>query len=180
MKLMKVRKRIVYTSVVFALLFAFVFPVSAAEKDSGVPSLSYIEEVFEDGSYLLNNAIYNSNISYFQVTIMETSSDAVRRATNTKTGSKVYNYVDSNHKSLWTITVKGSFTYNGSTSKCTNSSVSVKSYVSNWTVSGAKAWKSGSTAYASAQGKMKNVLGQTTKTVNKQVSLTCSPSGKLS
>ncbi len=167
MKLMKVRKRIVYTSVVFALLFAFVFPVSAAEKDSGVPSLSYIEEVFEDGSY-------------FQVTIMETSSDAVRRATNTKTGSKVYNYVDSNHKSLWTITVKGSFTYNGSTSKCTNSSVSVKSYVSNWTVSGAKAWKSGSTAYASAQGKMKNVLGQTTKTVNKQVSLTCSPSGKLS
>ena len=51
MKLMKVRKRIVYTSVVFALLFAFVFPVSAAEKDSGVPSLSYIEEVFEDGSY---------------------------------------------------------------------------------------------------------------------------------
>lgn len=167
MKLMKVRKRIVYTSVVFALLFAFVFPVSAAEKDSGVPSLSYIEEVFEDGSY-------------FQVTIMETSSDAVRRATNTKTGSKVYNYVDSNHKSLWTITVKGSFTYNGSTSKCTNSSVSVKSYVSNWTVSGAKAWKSGSTAYASAQGKMKNILGQTTKTVNKQVSLTCSPSGKLS
>lgn len=164
---MKVRKRIVYTSVVFALLFAFVFPVSAAEKDSGVPSLSYIEEVFEDGSY-------------FQVTIMETSSDAVRRATNTKTGSKVYNYVDSNHKSLWTITVKGSFTYNGSTSKCTNSSVSVKSYVSNWTVSGAKAWKSGSTAYASAQGKMKNVLGQTTRTVNKQVSLTCSPSGKLS
>lgn len=111
---------------------------------------------------------------------METSSDAVRRATNTKTGSKVYNYVDSNHKSMWTITVKGSFTYNGSTSKCTNSSVSVKSYVSNWTVSGAKAWKSGSTAYASAQGKMKNVLGQTTKTVNKQVSLTCSPSGKLS
>ena len=167
MKLMKVRKRIVYTSVVFALLFAFVFPVSAAEKDSGEPSLSYIEEVFEDGSY-------------FQVTIMETSSDAVRRATNTKTGSKVYNYVDSNHKSLWTITVKGSFTYNGSTSKCTNISVSVKSYVSNWTVSGAKAWKSGSTAYASAQGKMKNVLGQTTKTVNKQVSLTCSPSGKLS
>ena len=167
MKLMKVRKRIVYTSVVFALLFAFVFPVSAAEKDSGVPSLSYIEEVFEDGSY-------------FQVTIMETSSYAVRRATNTKTGSKVYNYVDSNHKSLWTITVKGSFTYNGSTSKCTNSSVSVKSYVSNWTVSGAKAWKSGSTAYASAQGKMKNVLGQTTRTVNKQVSLTCSPSGKLS
>ena len=167
MKLMKVRKRIVYTSVVFALLFAFVFPVSAAEKDSGVPSLSYIEEVFEDGSY-------------FQVTIMETSSDAVSRATNTKTGSKVYNYVDSNHKSLWTITVKGSFTYNGSTSKCTNSSVSVKSYVSNWTVSGAKAWKSGSTAYASAQGKMKNVLGQTTRTVNKQVSLTCSPSGKLS
>lgn len=167
MKLMKVRKRIVYTSVVFALLFAFVFPVSAAEKDSGEPSLSYIEEVFEDGSY-------------FQVTIMETSSDAVRRATNTKTGSKVYNYVDSNHKSLWTITVKGSFTYNGSTSKCTNSSVSVKSYVSNWTVSGAKAWKSGSTAYASAQGKMKNVLGQTTRTVNKQVSLTCSPSGKLS
>lgn len=156
-----------YTSVVFALLFAFVFPVSAAEKDSGVPSLSYIEEVFEDGSY-------------FQVTIMETSSDAVRRATNTKTGSKEYNYVDSNHKSLWTITVKGSFTYNGSTSKCTNSSVSVKSYVSNWTVSGAKAWKSGSTAYASAQGKMKNVLGQTTRTVNKQVSLTCSPSGKLS
>ena len=167
MKLMKVRKRIVYTSVVFALLFAFVFPVSAAEKDSGVPSLSYIEEVFEDGSY-------------FQVTIMEISADAVRRATNTKTGSKVYNYVDSNHKSLWTITVKGSFTYNGSTSKCTNSSVSVKSYVSNWTVSGAKAWKSGPTAYASAQGKMKNVLGQTTKTVNKQVSLTCSPSGKLS
>ena len=167
MKLMKVRKRIVYTSVVFALLFAFVFPVSAAEKDSGVPSLSYIEEVFEDGSY-------------FQVTIMEISSDAVRRATNTKTGSKVYNYVDSNHKSLWTITVKGSFTNNDSTSKCTNSSVSVKSYVSNWTVSGAKAWKSGSTAYASAQGKMKNVLGQTTRTVNKQVSLTCSPSGKLS
>ena len=167
MKLMKVRKRIVYASIVFALLFAFAFPVLAAEKDSGVLSLSYIEEVFEDGSY-------------FQVTIMETSSDAVSRATNTKTGSKVYNYVDSNHKSLWTITVKGTFTYNGSTSKCTNSSVSVKSYVSNWTVSGAKAWKSGSTAYASAQGKMKNALGQTTKTVNKQVSLTCSPSGKLS
>ena len=47
MKLMRVRKRIVYTSVVFALLFAFVFPVSGAEKDSGVPSLSYIAEVLK-------------------------------------------------------------------------------------------------------------------------------------
>lgn len=154
-------------SVLMVLVCLFAFSITAfAENPISLQSQTYIEETFEDGSY-------------FVITITE--HDMVNtRSTITKSAQKTGKHMDKNGNVLWTITVKGSFTYNGSTSKCTNSSVSVKSYVSNWTVSGAKAWKSGSTAYASAQGKMKNVLGQTTRTVNKQVSLTCSPSGKLS
>lgn len=63
---------------------------------------TYIEERFEDGSYI-------------EITIDYGISNA--RATTTK--SKTATYKGADGTALWSVTVKGTFNYNGSSSTCT-------------------------------------------------------------
>lgn len=97
----------------------------------------------------------------------------------TRTSSKMVYYQNSSGETMWYVGVVATFTYNGSTSKCTAASVSAGSNVSNWKVSNKKCSYSGNKATASATGK-KYLLGIVTQTVNKSVALTCSKTGALS
>ena len=134
--------------------------VSAQTTPDCSYAASYIEEVYPDGSY-------------WEVTIEEHAVPSVRAA-QSKSGT------NKNGKVLWSVTVSGTFTYNGISASCTKSSVSILDASINWTVSDQSAWRSGATAYASAIGHEKNSLGQEMRTLYRQVSLTCSPEGKLS
>lgn len=117
---------------------------------------------FEDGSF---------------ATIEFTSSNA--RASGSKTGSKSYNYYNSNSERQWKATLTGSFTYTGSSATCTSSDINVTIYNSDWYVVSQNAGKSGNTARGSATVGLK-ALGVTIEKKSASLSLSCDANGNLS
>lgn len=79
---------------------------------------------FSDGSYIKSVLIDDS-----------TDCSSLARKTSTKTGRRVYSYESSSGKLLWTITITGTFSYTGSSSKCTKSEISTTCPASNWKLS---------------------------------------------
>ncbi len=121
-------------------------------------------EYFEDGSYCIT--IIGEGIS-------------TRASSNTVTKPKTANYYDSNGNLQWSVTITGTFNYNGSSASCTNASVSYRIYNDNWKVTESKASRSGATAKGEFTVK-KYLLGVPIKTINKTVTLTCSKDGTFS
>lgn len=121
---------------------------------------------YDDGSYMLEYIIDESN-------------SGITRSSSTTTKSKIASYYSSSNVELWYVKVTGTFTYDGTSSKCTNSSVSATSYDKNWQISNRSASKSGSSATAKATGKLCQ-NGIVRKTINKSVTLTCSAKGTFS
>ena len=77
---------------------------------------------------------------------------------------------------MWSVSVTGTFSYNGSSCTCTNATVSTTKQSSSWSLSNKKASKSRNKAIASVTGKKISAGTSVTRTVT----LTCSPTGKLS
>lgn len=119
--------------------------------------------------------IYLDNGDSIEITITE---GPTTRASGTKTGSKTANY-RSGGKIMWSVKVKGTFTYTGSSAKCIASSVSTTCPGSAWKIDSKSSSEKGNKAIATATAKQyQNGFCRYTKTVS--VSLECSPSGKLS
>lgn len=123
--------------------------------------------------------------SYF-ITIIETVSDSSSLAstTNTResstvTKSKTSIYYGNNGDKLWSIKVTGSFTYGNGSAKCNSVTPTGTSFVDDWKVSNISGSKSGASATASATGKQ-YYNNTVINTVNKSVTLTCSPAGIFS
>lgn len=117
---------------------------------------------FDDGSYIL-----------ISVVSLET------RATSTRTGSKTYKHINALGAELWNATLTGTFTYDGTTSICTNSSVSVNIVNSAWYIVSSESGKIGN----SATGELtmgRKTLGITTTKETINMSLTCDANGNLS
>lgn len=149
---------------IFALTLALlcmctVFPVIEVYAEEAT---SESTEYFEDGSYVVT-----------QISFKET------RASNTRSGSKAKTYYASDNTKLFSLTVHGVFTYNGSTASCTSSSFAYNVYDSSWSFKSATASKSGATATASGTF-VKKVLGITTMTKTLTPTLTCDKDGNLS
>lgn len=148
--------------VIILLLIVCMMPFSNVKALENTNT--YIEETFDDGSYI-------------EIIIDEGNPNARTSITKKKTAT----YKGSDGTAYWSVTVTGTFNYNGTTSSCTSSSIETKSYVSNWKLSNKKASKSGATASASATAKLYHSNGTTVlKTINKTVKLTCDKNGKLS
>lgn len=147
-------------SLLLSLLFATTISFASSE-----PSVSI--EILPDGTY-------------YEITITENTSPIVFfSSTQTKSGSKTVAYKNTNGNTLWSVKVTGTFTYTGSSSKCTSSSVSAISYYSGWRITSKSATKSGNVATAKATAKMYE-NDTAVKTVTKSVTLTCSSKGVLS
>lgn len=118
---------------------------------------------------------------YYTLTVIEDISSPISllASDSTATKSKTTYFKNSNDETLWYVKVTGTFTYNGTTSKCTASTPSAKSYDSAWKISDINGSKSGNTATASAVGTLYQ-LGAVIQTVPKTVTLTCSSTGKFS
>lgn len=97
---------------------------------------------------------------------------------STKTASKTSNYKNSSGDILWSVTVKGTFTYNGTTSSCTSCSHSTTAPGTYWSIKSSSSSKSGNTATATAVATYKTAL--ITKDYSMSVKLTCSADGTLS
>ncbi len=142
-------------------LFSYNITVPANER-----SETTVIETFEDGSYIESTVYENSGISF-------------RSATQKKSGHKTNTYKSSTGKTIWSVTVKGYFSYNGKGSSCLSSSVSTSCPNSHWKIANSSSNKSGATATASATAK-KYLDGKYIQSVTRTVKLTCNKSGKLS
>lgn len=140
-----------------AMLFINLVPFSAyaAENEQSIV-------FFEDGCYI-------------KVEIIE----SIARASGSKTAKKQYTYYDDDNVSQWKVVLNGTFTYTGSSSTCTSSSVDVTIYNSDWYTISKSASKSNNKAVGSA--KMGNRPdGVTIKTVPVNLTLSCDADGNLS
>lgn len=149
-------KRLICSVLVLMLVFSAI-PVMV-HADQGNKEITY----FEDGSYLVSEV-----------------TPASTRASGTTSGTKPYTYYSASGRSLWEVTLSGTFRYTGSSATCTDSSVSVSVYDSSWYTASKSARKSGSSATGSASMSMKSA-GVTVMTVPVSMSLTCDANGKLS
>ena len=98
--------------------------------------------------------------------------------TKTITKSKTTYYKNSAGTVLWSVTIKGTFTYNGSTSKCTSCSHSTTAPSSAWSIKSASHSKSGNTATARATATQTTSTG--TKDFSMSVTIKCSANGTVS
>ena len=121
------KRRIISLCIAACILTIMMIPAaSAAENSSSCETVC-----FDDGSYMV-------------VTIQE----GVERASNTKSGNKVYTYYTSDDELVWKVTLRGSFTYNGTTSSCTSSSVSINVIDDSWYTVSQSADKTANEAHA--------------------------------
>ena len=91
---------------------------------------------------------------------------------------KTSTYYNSDDVALWYVKVTGSFTYTGSSVRCTGASVSADSYSSYWGISNRSSSYSGNIATAKATGT--HYFGNAVvERVNETVNLSCSVNGSL-
>ena len=103
----------------------------------------------------------------------------VQRTRATITAQKPYYQYDSNGGVLWSATVVGNFTYNGSTSSCTSASCSTTIYHSSWSEKSCSAYPSGNSAIGNVT-MVRKLLFIVLETVPVTITLTCDKNGNLS
>ena len=153
-------KRLFTISLIIMLVLcsAFCIPASAAEVEKTETTIEYLD----NGDYIETTIIY-----------FETNARVA-----TKSGSKTSNYKSSSGATMWSVTVNGTFTYNGTTSSCTSVSRSASATGSGWSIKSSSCTKSGNCASATATATYKGVLSSKDYTLT--VNLYCSPYGILS
>ncbi len=120
------------------------------------------------------------NGDYLVTTLEESSSDhALSRAAKTKNGSKKTTYHTASGKAVWTFTVTGTFSYNGSSATCIKASPSFSSTTTAWKATSSSATRSANKAIGKITAKQYR-LGVCTSTVDRTVTLSCSKTGVLS
>lgn len=149
-------KRMISYLLVITLLI-FVMPIHTYAATNEILVMQ-----FEDGSYMTD-----------MLSIQE------GRASGTKTGTRTRSYYASDNTLLWQVVLTGKFSYTGSSSSCTSSSVSANIYSSDWYTVSKSASKSGNTASANAVIGEK-LLGVTVDKVNVSLTLSCNANGNLS
>lgn len=142
-------------------------------------SIFAVPSAYASGGDFHENAkeriIYLADGSYIVSTVTEENANtSPYAAAKTKSGSKTSTVYSATGTSLYSITVHGTFSYNGSSATAKSSSYSHAENSPLWSFSSGSASVSGATATAS--GTFKSAL--TTKTLT--VSLSCSANGTLS
>lgn len=155
------KRKLVTCILISALVALMATPIFAASEISKPVTTTEVE-VYDDGSYAVIE------------TVIEQSGISVRATTNTKSASRTYTYYSSGNKKEWDFTVKGTFSYDGSTAKATAVSTSYNIYVSGWSLSSRDSSKSGAKVTATGNFKYKTMTKSTT------IGLKCSASGTIS
>lgn len=162
-------KKLLSFLLIFTLITITSTNVSAIERIDATQTQSYIEYINDDlyiETIITDATPHNNSISTLA-------------ATNTITKTKTDYYKNSNGKVLWSVAVTGTFTYNGSTSKCISCSHSTTSPGSSWSIKSATSYKAANYATASATATYKNSTGAT-QDYTRTVTLQCSKNGTIS
>jgi len=133
-------------------------PTKAAEENGGMVAVSRRVEYLKDGSYVIETI----------------SVPAIQAYSNTTSGSKSAEYYNSFDQHLFTVTVTGKFTYDGSSAEATSAEGQYDAYVTGLTLTGKHAYTSGASAIAQVSVRYQGIP------LSKIVKLTCDPKGNLS
>ena len=128
-------------------------------------------EMLEDGYYLETVIEDEPNLNTGYSTYSTT-----KYITKTKT---TY-YKNSSGSVLWSVGVKATFSYNGSTAKCTSCSCITTCPASTWSIKSSSSSKYGSAAAATATAVHINKATGKTESFTKTVTIKCSPTGVVS
>ncbi len=139
------------------LLVTVLIPPVAAEAEPGMVLVHESIEYIDADTYYIER-IYVPEISTYA---------------NTKSGTKTSQCV-SGGTTIFSVSVTGHFTYDGSTATATSATGSVSTYVAGATVTSRNAYVSGASAIASASVSYGGI------TLSRTVRLTCSATGTLS
>lgn len=150
----------VISAFVLSLVMCFSLPFSVLAQSTNVSNTEV--QYFEDGSYLVTTT--EDSISLF--------------SSGSKTHTKTSVFYENDDEKQWSVTLKSSFTYTGSSATCTNASVSYTIYDSAWKVKEANASKSGRTAKGDFLVK-KYFLGIITYTLPITLITTCDNNGNI-
>lgn len=155
------------SSIVLAILLMIIgtlFPITVVNANPQDIPISAETTYLDDGTYF--------------ETIIYQQQDINTRSSKSKTGTKKTTY-NADGKVLWYVSVTGTFTYTGSSSKCTSASVTAESYNKYWKISN----KSSSFTKNIAKGKATAKLYYgplPATTINQVVVLSCDANGNLS
>lgn len=142
-------------------------PAYASTLQGSVTQTTY--EYYDDGTYLET-----------VITLFPSINNSSTYSTDkTCSGSKLATLKNSDDETLFSATVHGTFSYNGSTSKCTSASVTCFFTDDDWYFVEKSAEKSENKAIGHVTGKLL-MAGITIKKQTINVTLTCSKDGKLS
>lgn len=148
-------KRVLVTLFTLLLFVSVVaLPVSAKEPTDQLLSRSI--EYLDNGDYLITE-VYRSSAQLFSGT----------------NGYKTSTYTHADGSTVFSVTVYGTFTYNGSTSSATSASATVRLISANASFVSKNAYTSGASAYATGTVKYGGI------NISRTVVLTCDKNGNL-
>ncbi len=100
------------------------------------------------------------------------------KATNISKVKTIY-YKKSDGTKCWSVSINATFTYDGTTSKCTACSHYTNVYASRWSIDSSSSSKSGNSATAKATARYSPLIGFDS-TYTKSVTIKCSATGVIS
>lgn len=156
---------IIILTVITFVCFGNITPVEAKAAE---PTFSMIET--------LENGYYYETII---VDVETEETNSLRASSNTITKKKTTQFKNSSGTVLWSVSITATFTYDGSTSKCTSCTPSAKAYASTWTIRSVTSSKSGNSATATAVARQTAATGNTYD-YTKSVTIRCSATGVVS
>jgi hypothetical protein len=119
---------------------------------------------------------YLENGDYIE-TIITSNNSLISTASTSKTASKTSYYKNSSGDVMWSVTIKGTFSYNGTTSTCTSCSHSTTSPGSAWSIKSSSSSRSGNSATAKATATYTNMISTD---YSMSVTIKCSANGTIS
>lgn len=122
------------------------------------------------------------NGDYLETTITDvpaiSSGISTMSTTQTVTKTKTTYYKNSSGTTLWSLSIRATFTYNGSTSKCTSCSHSTTCPGKTWKIKSVSSSKSGNSATAKATATQSGLIFS--QDFTRSVTISCSKNGTVS
>ena len=136
-----------------------------------IPTVAFSEDI----SAQEDDIIYLDNGYYITIEVVEST----ERASGTKTGTKNYVFRSSSGNELWRASLRGTFTYTGSSATCTASNCTTTITDTAWYEISKSASRSGASAIGDFTLGHK-ILGITIRKETVNISLICDANGNLS
>ena len=152
----------------FALMTGILCPASPAAEAAVGPSPQAEITLLENGDYLETVIVDEPAMS---------SRISTLYATKTITKTKTTRYKNQAGDILWSVSIHATFSYNGSTSKCTSCSHSTTCPAKTWKIKSVSSSKSGNSATATATATHTDLISED---FTKSVTITCSKNGTVS